>query len=99
MKRDDVERSTPLSLDPASIAAIAEGVAERLRPIQVPPGWPEGRGTLSEPECAAYLGIGQDYLRALRQAGVITYTAQGRRITYSARDVSNYLDRCRRSGG
>jgi Helix-turn-helix domain len=64
----------------------------------LPPAWPEGRGTLSEPETAAFLGIGQDFLRELRQTGRISYTAQGRRVTYSVRDITEYLDRCRRAG-
>ena len=74
---------------------IAEAVARRLRVSLALPGWPEGRGTLNESETANYLGIGTDYLRELRQTGRITYTAQGRRITYSVRDVAEYLDRCR----
>jgi excisionase family DNA binding protein len=80
------------------VDAIADAVAARLRPMVLPPGWPEGRGTLSEPETAAYLGIGQDFLRELRQAGRISHTAQGRRVTYSVRDVVEYLERCRRIG-
>jgi hypothetical protein len=87
-----------MTLDPATIAALAEALAEKLRPTMLPPGWPEGRGTLSEPETAAYLGIGADYLRELRQAERISYTGQGRRVTYSVRDVTEYLNRCRRSG-
>lgn len=88
-----------MSLDQESmVEAIADRVAARLRPCLPPPGWPEGRGTLSEPEAAAYLGIGQDFLRELRQDGRISYTAQGRRVTYSVRDILEYLDRCRRDG-
>jgi excisionase family DNA binding protein len=63
--------------------------------MMTPLGWPVGRGTLSEPEAAAFLGIGADYLRELRTTGRISYTAQGRRVTYSARDITDYLERCR----
>jgi hypothetical protein len=83
-------------LDPDDVDAVADAVVNRLRPLMTLPGWPEGRGTLSEAETAAYLGIGQDFLRELRQTGRISFTAQSRRVTYSVRDVAEYLERCRR---
>jgi Helix-turn-helix domain len=88
-----------VTLDVVTIDAIAAAVAERVRPLLAPPNWPECRGMLSEPETAFYLGIGADYLRELRQTGRISYTAQGRRVTYSVRDVTNYLEKCRRTEG
>ena len=85
-----------MPLTPDDVSAVADAVVERLRALLPPAGWPEGRGCLSEPEAATYLAIGSDYLRELRQEGRISYTAQGRRITYSPRDVAEYLERCRR---
>lgn len=86
----------PTAIDQPTIDLLAEAVAQRLRPLLPPPGWPDGRGTLSESETAAFLGIGQDYLRDLRQIGRISYTAQGRRVTYAVADVSDYLAKCKR---
>ena len=79
------------------VTDLADAVVDRLRPMLSLPGWPAGRSTVSEPEAAAYLGIGPDYLRELRRSGRITYTAQGRRVTYTVRDLTEYLDSCRRS--
>jgi len=108
MKRAATEASTPSAPEPAATLApdtietfaqtVADEVAARLKPCLPPPGWPEGRGTLSEPEAATYLGIGQDFLRELRQEGRISYTAQGRRVTYGVRDIVDYLERCRQHG-
>jgi Helix-turn-helix domain len=84
------------NLDSPLIAAIADAVAARLRPTLAPPGWPEGRGSLSEPETAKFLSVGQDFLRELRQTGRISHTAIGRRIVYSAENVAEFLRRCKR---
>ena len=88
-----------MPLTPDDVSAVADAVVERLRALLPPAGWPEGRGCLSEPEAATYLAIGSDYLRELRQEGRISYTAQGRRVTYSPHDVTDYLERCRRGAG
>jgi excisionase family DNA binding protein len=75
--------------------ALAAAVVIRLRPLDLPAGWPNGRGHLSEPELAEFLAMSQDFVRGLRRDRKITYTQMGRAIRYSVSDVSEYLGRCR----
>lgn len=84
-----------MTLDPATIAAIAAAVADRLGTPSVPPGWPANRGNISESECAEFLAIGCEFLRALRMDGKITATKIGRRVLYAPGDVSEFLARCK----
>ena len=76
------------------IQAIADAVASRIGAMQILPGWPEGRGTLNESETAAYLSIGAEFLRQLRQEGKISHRKIGRRIVYSPADIATFLDDC-----
>ena len=87
-----------MNLDAATIDAIAEAVAERLQRHELPPGWPVGRGCISEPEAATFLGIGQDFLRELRLSGRVACTMQGRRVTFSPVNIAEYLTKCRCHG-
>ena len=87
-----------MTVDETTIAAIADAVAERLRPTLPPPGWPDGRGCVTEPELAQYLAVSQDFVRGLRRAKKIGCTLQGRRVTYSVGDVVEYLATCRSRG-
>ena len=80
-------------VDDAVVEAIAEAVVARLQIIYPLPNWPKDRGTLNEAEAAAYLGIGTDFLRQLRQ-GRIPYRKIGRRIVYTSADVASFLEKC-----
>lgn len=81
-------------VDDAAVQAIADAIAARLQ-LTIPlPHWPQGRGTLNEAEAAAYLGIGMDFLRQLRQEGRIAYRRIGRRIVYAAADIARFLQEC-----
>jgi hypothetical protein len=83
-----------MNLDAASIAAIAEAIAASLRPHLLPPGWPEGRGCLTEAETSNYLSIGMDFLRQLRVERRIAHTKIGRRIVYSPANIAEFLGTC-----
>ncbi len=82
-------------LDNHTIAAIADAVAARLRPMLPPPGWPSARGLISEPELAQYLAVSQDHVRGLRRDGLLRGVRVGRSVRYGPDDVAEYLDRCR----
>ena len=81
-------------VDDAVVEAIAEAVVARLQMICPLPDWPKDRGTLNEAETAAYLGIGMDFLRQLRQERRIPYRKIGRRIVYTSADVACFLEKC-----
>ena len=62
------------------VDAVASAVVARIQKYTTLIGWPEGKATLSEPEAAAYIGIGTDFLRELRQ---------DKKISHSYASVSN----------
>lgn len=81
-------------LQSSDLEAIAAAVADQLRAIMSLPGWPEGRGTINEPEAAHFLSIGTDFLRKLRLEGRIAHRKIGRRVVYAAADISEFLATC-----
>ncbi len=83
-----------MTVDEALIQAIANAVASRMGIVHQLPGWPDGRGTLNEPETAEYLSIGVEFLRQLRQEGRISHRKIGRRILYAPADIAAFLDDC-----
>ena len=84
-----------MCINEEDVQAIADAVVARMRVASPLPGWPAGRGTLSESETAEYLSIGVEFLRQLRQGGRISHRKIGRRVVYAPADVSAFLDACR----
>lgn len=97
----DASPSTPtITLDPASVEALADLLSERIA-ARLPQSPDPEIGWLATPDAAAYLGISTTALHKLTSARLLAFSqsAPGGRCFFRRADLDAYREQSLKGGG